>query len=54
MTHLKFRFPFPKRGKRRAARRADDPADVFKAFVHVLTQMHARGAGALAAPRAKA
>lgn len=42
MTHLK-RLLFSKRVKRRMARRADDPADVFKTFIQVLTRMHARG-----------
>ncbi|WP_442754703.1 histidine kinase [Methylocystis sp. JAN1] len=44
MTHRKFRLPFQKRGRRRPARRPDDHAEIFKAFVHVLAQMHARSA----------
>lgn len=42
MTHLK-RLLFSKRVKRRMARRADDPSDVFKTFIQVLMRMHARG-----------
>jgi hypothetical protein len=41
MTHRKLRLPFVKRARRRSIRRHDDPADVFKTFVHVLSQMHA-------------
>jgi hypothetical protein len=51
MTHFK-RLLFLKRAKRRIARRADDPAEVFKNFVQVLTRMQARGAAATFAEKA--
>lgn len=42
MTQMKLRLPFQKRGRgRRPARRCDEPAAVFKTFVHVLAQMRA-------------
>jgi hypothetical protein len=43
MTHRKFRLPFQKRARRRAPRRLDDHAEIFRTFVHVLARMHARG-----------
>ncbi|MCC3244679.1 histidine kinase [Methylocystis sp. WRRC1] len=42
MTHVTWRFPFKKRGRRRASRYREDPSAVFKTFVQVLTQMHAQ------------
>ena len=41
MTHLKFKLPFPKRGRRRP-RNTNDPAAVFRTFVHVLARMQAQ------------
>ncbi len=41
MTYMKWRLPFGKRGRRRAARGRENPSAVFKTFVHVLAQMHA-------------
>lgn len=47
MTRKKLPRPFQKRSRRRAASGSDDPAAVFKTFVHVLAQMQARGATAM-------
>lgn len=41
MTHLKLRLPFSLRTRRRAQRPHDDPGDVFRTFVHLLSQMQA-------------
>ena len=45
MTHKKLRLPFAKRA-RRAARRRDDPAAVFKTFVLMLERMQAQSRAA--------
>jgi hypothetical protein len=37
---MKFKLPFGRRARRRA-RRSDDPSEVFKTFVHVLSRMQA-------------
>lgn len=42
MTIKKIRLPFQKRGRRRATR-VDDPAQVFKTFVHVLARLQSNG-----------
>jgi hypothetical protein len=44
MMQKKLRLPFAKRGRRRTARRHDDPDAVFKTFVHVLAQMQSNRA----------
>ncbi len=41
MTHLRLRLPLSLRARRRASRRHDDPAEVFRTFVHLLAQMQA-------------
>jgi hypothetical protein len=45
MIQKRLRLSFTKRGRRRTQRRADDPAAVFKTFVHVLAQMQSSRAG---------
>ncbi|MCX7899246.1 MAG: hypothetical protein N2444_04045 [Methylocystis sp.] len=42
----KFRSPFNKRSRRRAARGSDDPSAVFKTFVHVLAKLRAEARNA--------
>jgi hypothetical protein len=50
MTHLKFKLPFARRGRRRP-RRSDDPSEVFRTFVHLLSRMQAHAKiGASEAP----
>jgi hypothetical protein len=45
MMQKRLRLSFTKRGRRRTPRRPDDPAAVFKTFVHVLAQMQSSRAG---------
>jgi hypothetical protein len=47
MTLRQLRLPFFKRDRRRAPRRAEDPAEVFRTFVHVLERMQAARAAPL-------
>lgn len=49
MTHLKFKLPFARRSRRRPRR--DDPSEVFRTFVHLLSRMQAHAkTGASEAP----
>lgn len=47
---MKMRLPWTKRHRRRHGRHVDDPAEIFKAFVHVLARMHANARAASATP----
>ena len=55
MTIRKLRLSLSGRGRRRMARRQEEPAEVFRTFVHVLAQMraHARAGHASVAPVAE-
>ncbi len=46
MTHRLFRMPFQKRGRRRPPHGAEEVSRIFRTFVNVLAQMHARSAAA--------
>jgi hypothetical protein len=48
---IKMRLPFSMRGRRRLARRDDDPAEVFRTFVQLLAQMRAQARSGAATGR---